>query len=167
MKHKTILAAAIAGLLTCTSCELSDGDHHSSDPETQAAVEYASFKYQSFGNPNVSKCKEDPNVQIKNFKHGANGMSYQWASASKLETWGLTDPGNAGALAVAGYLGSDGVWRFAKFDWISSNRLTRDYANIKGRYNGFDYNTYMAAPKRGFFIMKADGSRRTNIIFDK
>lgn len=88
-------------------------------------------------------------------------MSYKWAKGS-LANWGIADKHSADALAVAGYF--DGkVWRFAKFDWISTDRLTRDHKNIEEHYNGFP-SEYFSAKQHGFFIMSKDGKRRTNVL---
>ena len=123
-----------------------------------------SFKYVSFGSPNCSKAVEDPKVQIKDLKWSTSKLSYKWASTTKLEQWGITDPHAARALACFGYLDKDGVWKFGKIDWISSDRLSRDMHNVNERYNGIDPNAYFSAKQHGFFIMEANGNRRSNII---
>ena len=123
------------------------------------------FLYESFGNPSTSKCVEDPETQIKDLKMNGNGLSYKWEKGN-LRNWGVKDDhDHNGALAIAGWRDRvSGKWRFAKFDWISTDRLTRDFENIHGHYNGFDPDAFFNAPERGFFIMSADGRKRTNIL---
>ena len=118
----------------------------------------------SFGSPNCSKAAEDANTQIKDLKMSSNGLSYKWAKGN-LRNWGITNDHSAKALAVAGY-GDGKTFRCSKFDWISSDRLTRDFENIKDGYNGFKYAEFQKAQKRCFFIMSEDGKRRTNILTD-
>lgn len=117
----------------------------------------------SFGSPNCSKAKEDPNTQIKDLKMGDGWLSYKW-SKGNLRNWGIKNDHDASALAIAGY-GSDGKqYRCAKFDWISSDRLTRGFENIDGGYNGFNGKAFRQAQHKCFFIMSKDGSKRTNIL---
>lgn len=122
------------------------------------------FKYVSFGSPNCAKAVEDPKVQIKDLKWNTKQLSYKWASSTKLEQWGITDPHAAKALACFGYLDQTGTWRFGKIDWISSDRLSRDMHNVNERYNGINPDVYFAAKQHGFFIMEGNGKRRSNII---
>lgn len=118
----------------------------------------------SFGNPNVSKAVEDPNVQIANLKiNGKSGLSYSYTTGN-LSVWGLSYDA-AGALAVAGYE-ENGKFYCAKFDWVSSSRRTRDFANINSGYNGWNPEKFYSAKKRCFFIMSENGKKRTNIITD-
>lgn len=124
----------------------------------------SSFKFVSFGNPNCSKAVEDPKVQIKDLKWSTKQLSYKWASSTKLEQWGITDPHAAKALACFGYLDQTGTWRFCKIDWISSDRLSRNMHNVETGYNGINSKVYFAAKQHGFFIMEANGKRRSNII---
>ena len=120
------------------------------------------IKIVSFGSPNCSKAKEDPNTQIKDLKISKGGLSYKWAKGD-LSNWGIKNKHDAAALAVAGY-GDGKTFRCSKFDWISSDRLTRDFNNINGGYNGFKASEFWEAQKRCFFIMDEKGTKRTNIL---
>ena len=123
------------------------------------------FTFVSFGSPNCSKAVEDPKVQIKDLKWSKSQLSYKWATKTKLDGWGISDPhDHSGALACFGYLDKNGVWRFCKIDWISSDRLTRDMHNVDDGYNGINAKDYYAAKAHGFFIMEKNGKRRTNIL---
>lgn len=130
-------------------------------PQIEEIPASTGIKIVSFGSPNCSKATEDPNTQIKDFRWSKSGMSYKWAKGN-LRNWGITNDHDASALAIAGWF--DGKeWRFAKFDWISTDRLTRGHENIEEHYNGFP-SEYFSASKHGFFIMSKDGKRRTNVL---
>lgn len=137
------------------------------EPETKPTNEQnasETFQIVSFGSPNVSKANEDASTQIKDLKLDKNGLSYRWAKGD-LSNWGIKDKHSADALAVAGY-GDGKTFRCAKFDWISTDRLTRSFENIYGHYNGFDSDEFFKAKYRCFFIMSKDGKRRTNVLVD-
>ncbi len=160
----------ITKLLLLISCIAIIGCEHDSHnapeltPEESTQIAGSPIKISSFGHPNCSSAVEDPHVQIKNFKMSKSGMSYSWASTTKLEVWGLGYT-EAGALAVAGWF--DGKeWKCAKFDWISSSRTTRDWINVNSGYNGFNPAAFFGAQKHCFFIMSSNGRKRSNIIFD-
>lgn len=127
--------------------------------------ETVKIKISSFGNPNVSKAAEDPNVQIRSLKISKDGLRYKWAKGG-CESFGAADKNDySHALAVLGY--GDGLFfRCAKLDWISTSRTTRDFHNLYEGYNGFSAEEFFAAPKRCFFICSVDGKKRTNIIVD-
>jgi hypothetical protein len=133
-------------------------------PVEEVKPSSSGIKIVSFGHPDCSKASEDPNTQIKDLKMSSNGLSYRWAKGN-LRNWGIKDDHSAKALAIAGY-GDGKTFRAAKFDWISSDRLTRDFENIRGGYNGFKYAEFQKAKVRCFFIMSEDGKRRTNILTD-
>lgn len=128
-------------------------------------VKPSDFKFVSFGAPNCSKAVEDPNTQICDFKWSKDRLSYKWKKGN-LRNWGISNDHSAKALAMFGYQDSKGTWRFGKIDWISTDRLTRDMANVHGRYNGIDPNAYFTSKHHGFFIMSEDAKRRTNILTD-
>lgn len=54
-------------------------------------------------------------------------------------------------------------WRGGKFDWISSDRITRDFANIKNGYNGWKSMDVAVAEAYAFVIVSKDGKKRTNV----
>lgn len=57
----------------------------------------------------------------------------------------------------------DGEWRGGKFDWISSDRLSRDFHNISTGYHGWPPDAIRRAAGFAFVILSKDGKRRTNI----
>ena len=58
----------------------------------------------------------------------------------------------------------DGKWVGGKFDWISTSRTTRDFANIRSGYNGWDPSAISKADRCAFVVVSKDGKRRTNVI---
>lgn len=147
------------------STEVSETEHKPETPETPEKEEISSstgIKIVSFGAPNCANAKEDPNTQIKDLKMSKSGLSYRWAKGN-LRNWGIKNDHDAAALAIAGY-GDGKTFRCAKFDWISSDRLTRDFVNINEGYNGFKASEFFKEEHRCFFIMSADGKVRTNIL---
>lgn len=131
--------------------------------ETPIIPQKPQVKVLSFGSPNCSNAQEDPNTQIKDLKWSKNGLSYKWAKGN-LRNWGILKDHDAGALAITGHEVKEGEYRCGKFDWISTDRLTRGFENIHGRYNGFDPEAYFGSKKHAFFIMTSDGKKRTNIL---
>lgn len=159
-----LISLTCVGLLFVFGCEPHGHSGNSSASTEETQIAGSPIKISSFGHPNCANAVEDPHVQIKDFVFRKSGMSYKWASSTKLEVWGLQYT-QAGALAVAGWY--DGKeWKCAKFDWISSSRTTRDWVNVNSHYNGFDPNAFFGSAKHCFFIMSSDGRKRSNIIFD-
>lgn len=58
---------------------------------------------------------------------------------------------------------ADGAWKGGKFDWISSDRLTRDFSNIMSGYHGWPTDAVDTADAYAFCIVSKDGRRRTNV----
>lgn len=141
-----------------------DEDKTPEKPEKEEIVS-SGIKIVSFGSPNCANAKEDPNTQICDFKWSKDRLSYKWKKGN-LRNWGIKNDHDAAALACFGYKDVKGEWRFGKIDWISTDRLTRDMANVHGRYNGIDPNAYFSAAHHGFFIMDEKGTKRTNILTD-
>lgn len=58
---------------------------------------------------------------------------------------------------------ADGAWKGGKFDWVSSNRIVRDFSNIKAGYHGWPADAVKTADAYAFCIVSKDGRRRTNL----
>ncbi|MBR1608005.1 MAG: hypothetical protein IJ678_00140 [Kiritimatiellae bacterium] len=115
----------------------------------------------NFGGFDGSRAVEDPATQIRGLSVSSSGMSYKWAAGS-LKNWGLADT-DASAIAAAFYW--DGSrWVGGKFDWISTSRTTRDWKNVRDRYNGWNPDAFFAASRHAFCIVSKDGKKRTNLI---
>lgn len=151
-----LVAALGLALALCPACERpGDGDHPGGD--FAAATEWR------HGGVNFESAREDPRVQIAELRVGPDGLSFRW-DRGDLSAWGLA-PDQAGAIAAAFYW--DGHhWVGGKFDWVSTSRTSRDFANIKSGYGGWDYAAFAGAPRRAFAVYSADGRRRTNLIGD-
>ena len=59
---------------------------------------------------------------------------------------------------------SDGSWVGGKFDWISSSRRSRDFANVYGGYDGWSLAGVPSPCAAAFVIISPDGKRRSNVI---
>lgn len=123
------------------------------------------FQIESFGSPNCSKAKEVSEAQIKDLKISKNGLTYRWVAGGCEKLGASSASDYSQTLAVAGY-GDGKTFKAAKFDWISTDRLTRSFENIYDHYNGFDPDKFFSAKHRCFFIMSKDGKKRTNILTD-
>lgn len=117
----------------------------------------------SFGSPNCSKAKLDPETQIKDLKVSNDGLSYKWSKGS-LKNWGIENDHDARALAIMGHSSDGKQYKCAKADWISTDRLTRSFENIDEGYNGFNGKEFRKAAYKCFFIMSVDGKKRTNVL---
>lgn len=117
----------------------------------------------SFGSPNCSKAKLDPETQIKDLKVSNDGLSYKWSKGS-LKNWGIENDHDARALAIMGYSSDAKQYKCAKADWISTDRLTRSFENVDDGYNGFNGKEFRKAAYKCFFIMSVDGKKRTNVL---
>lgn len=102
--------------------------------------------------------------RISDLRVSASGLSYRWAEGG-CEQLGASDRGDASqTLACLFVKGMDGKWRGGKFDWISTSRTTRDFANIRSGYHGWPTDSIAAATAYAFVIVSADGNKRTNVI---
>ena len=120
-----------------------------------------------FGNPKCSAAAEVAGAQIGSLKITRSGLSYKWVKGG-CEALGASGPTDyTQTIACAGYADASGAWHFAKFDWISTSRTTRDFKNIDEGYNGWSAAAFFGAKKRGFVIVSADGKRRTNFITEE
>ena len=118
-----------------------------------------------YGGFRGDKAVEDPETQIGGFSINRQKLSYKWTKGD-LSKWGVTDPGDAGKALACAFFWSERerAWIGGKYDWISSNRLTRGLENIYSRYNGWDPDEFWAAPRRAFCIVDKAGNRRTNLV---
>jgi hypothetical protein len=110
------------------------------------------------------KPKSDAKVcaRIRSLSVG-KGMSYRWDNGG-CENLGCKDAKDANALACIFFQDASGQWKGGKFDWISTSRLTRDFANIEQHYNGWNAQGFNNAHHYAFVIVSKDGAKRTNVI---
>lgn len=131
--------------------------------ETSAedAVDFSSLNF-CWGGFKGGSAKLDSKARIYNLSVSSSGMSYKWMGGG-CENIGASSSTDASCLACLFCL-IDGKWQGGKFDWISTSRTTRDFANIKDGYNGWDKSAISKAKKYAFVIVSKDGKKRTNVI---
>ncbi|MBR1608026.1 MAG: hypothetical protein IJ678_00245 [Kiritimatiellae bacterium] len=108
---------------------------------------------------------EDARCRISGLKIGSTGLSFHWDGGIPAG-WkrGATAKGPM-VLACAFYWDERaGAWTGGKFDWIDESRTTRDFANIREGYGGWDAAAFFAAPRRAFCVASADGKYRSNLL---
>lgn len=113
-----------------------------------------------WGGFNGSRAKESDKARIKNLKLTSSGMSYSWESGG-CEGLGAESASDHTHTLACLFL-EDG--RGGKFDWISTNRKTRDFKNIREGYNGWSKNAFDSSKKVWFCICSSNGKLRTNLI---
>lgn len=123
-----------------------------------------SWDYGGFGGKlaTLSDCR------ITDLKVSSGGLSYRWAEGG-CEALGAANRGDASkTLACLFVLCRDASgaesWRGGKFDWISTNRTTRDFKNIKTGYHGWKISDVENATRYAFVIVDENGKRRSNVI---
>ena len=84
-----LISLTCVGLLFVFGCEPHSHSSDSSTSTEETQIAGSPIKISSFGHPNCANAVEDPHVQIKDFVFRKSGMSYKWASSTKLEVWGL------------------------------------------------------------------------------
>jgi hypothetical protein len=118
-----------------------------------------------YGGFSAGSAVEDPETVIGNCRIGKTVMSYRWEKGD-LSKWGIKDPHDASKALACAFFWSEAnkAWIGGKFDWISSDRLSRNLENIDSGYKGWDAKRFWAAPRRAFCIVKSDGKKRTNLV---
>jgi len=129
------------------------------------AVPYSSLVW-AYGDFNGSKAPLDATVRIKSLTFSPSTLYYAWA-AGGCEQLGATSAGDHNATICAAFFkGSDGVWRGGKFDWISSNRLSRGLEHCYG-YNGWTLDGVPNPCDACFVIVSVKTGTRSNVIVGK
>jgi hypothetical protein len=104
-------------------------------------------------------------ARIRGLKVTRNGLSYSWESGG-CEDLGAPGPRDATCLACL-FCHVRDQWLGGKFDWISTDRRTRDLENIESGYGGWEYEAFRDADAYAFVVVSKDGKRRTNVIVQK
>jgi len=125
------------------------------------AVDYSALDW-CCGGFSAKNAKPVDGVEIANLKVSSNGMSYSWKSGG-CEKLGASSKTDASCLACL-FCKVNGKWVGGKFDWISTSRTTRDFANINGSYNGWNPKALTSAKEYAFVIVGKDGKKRSNVI---
>ena len=155
-------------------------------PETQAAVATAVGESKQENNPPSAMTaaapalffevggvkaspKEDERCRISGLRMTPDGLSFKWEFGIP-DDWKRGRDEGKGAMVQACAFYCDaahGGWVGGKFDWIDERRSTRDFKNIRERYNGWDPDAFFAAPRRAFCVMSADGKLRSNLLVEE
>lgn len=79
-----------------------------------------------------------------------------------MSAWGY----GAGTLVYACLFvkNNDGNWVGGKFDWISSNRTSRDLKNVLGGYSGWNLSNVPNPCQAAFVILDKNKQRRSNVL---
>lgn len=112
-----------------------------------------------------SRAKETPDAQVGGVRMDAKGMRYKWVKGG-CEVLGAVSARDYSHTVACAFYWDGAAWVGGKFDWISTSRTTRDFANIKDGYHGWNWRAFVDAERRAFCIVSADGKRRTNLAED-
>jgi hypothetical protein len=119
------------------------------------------WTYGGFNGKNASPVN---GCRISTLVVGSHSMSYKWEDGG-CELLGAADRGDYNATMAALFvLGSDGIWRGGKFDWVSTSRTSRSFENIEVGYHGWPEGAILDAAAYAFVIVGKDGKRRSNVI---
>lgn len=131
-------------------------------PEPADGVDFARLSW-DWGGFNGSGATLVQEAQIGSLSVSASGLRYSWVSGGCEALDAANSHENANCIAALFVLDGTGTWRGGKFDWISTDRLTRDFKNISGAYNGWPPDAVKTAKAYAFVIVSKDGKRRTNV----
>lgn len=123
-------------------------------------VPFGSLSWTFGGKPN-GRGARNGGVIISGARFSAGGVSFSYAK--DLSAWGCS-PGELGGIACLFVRKSNGQWVGGKFDWISSSRRSRDFANVYGGYEGWSLAGVPNPCAAAFVIVSPDGKRRSNVI---
>lgn len=139
------------------------GGEHSQEPDTADEANFLSLGW-DYGGFNGRDAQIVTVAKIGNLRVAKAGLTYEWKAGGCEALDAANSHENANCIAALFILGSDGKWRGGKFDWISTDRLSRDFKNIRTSYNGWPADAIESARAFAFCILSADGKRRTNVI---
>lgn len=129
-------------------------------PEESCVPPVAGCFLWKFGGFDGSKAAEDSRCRVSSLRVGASCLTLKWETGIPGD-WKKSAEG----FVVAAVFYWDGSnWIGGKFDWIDEARRSRDFKNIFGGYNGWDGKAFAAASRFAFFVVSADGKKRSNII---
>ena len=93
----------------------------------------------------------------------SSGLRYHFAAGDLRAIDPTNSHDNPNCIAALFVCGPGGVWRGGKFDWISSDRLSREFFNIRTGYHGWPTDAVESADAYAFCIVSKDGRARTNL----
>ena len=123
-------------------------------------VPFGALKWTFGGKPNGAGARNG-GVVISGARFSAGGVSFSYVK--DLSAWGYSS-GALGGVACLFVQKENGQWVGGKFDWISSSRRSRDFANVYGGYEGWSLAGVPSPCQAAFVIVSPDGKRRSNVI---
>ena len=142
--------------------DIYDGEQSPSVPSPDAPAPPLRWTVGGFDG---SRAKETPDAQVGGVKMDAKGMRYKWVKGG-CENLGAVSARDYSHTVACAFYWDGAAWVGGKFDWISTSRTTRDFANIKDGYHGWNWRAFVDAERRAFCVCSADGKRRTNLAED-
>lgn len=135
------------------------------EPVADDEVNYAALQWTcgGFAAPRAEPCN---GVAIADLRISASGLSYRYEEGDLTALSPANSHENADCIAAL-FCRVAGVWQGGKMDWISSDRLTRDWHNVRGGYKGWSGGLLDSADAFAFVIVSGDGRRRTNVILSE
>ena len=109
------------------------------------------------------KAVRAPGAEIGSLKVTANGLSYKWLSGGCEDLDRSCSHSNP-CCTCALFCRVNGTWIGGKFDHISTDRRTRDFANIRSGHGGWIPAALSRADAFAFVILDDKAKRRTNVI---
>lgn len=150
--------AVLASVAVLSGCFL-----NKDEPSSPDEIDFSKLAW-DYGGLNASNAELVDGATIGSLNVSSSGMSYQWVSGGCENLDASNSHDNANCVAAFFVKDSSGSWRGGKIDWISTDRLTRDFKNIKSGYNGWKRDAVETATGYAFVIVTQDGSKRTNVI---
>ncbi|MBR3084947.1 MAG: hypothetical protein IKH04_00945 [Kiritimatiellae bacterium] len=133
----------------------------SAPPDAADAVDYSLLDWR-YGRFDGSKAALS-SARIAGLRVTADGLSYKW-TAGGCEDLDRACSHVKPCCTCALFCRVNGKWIGGKFDHISTDRRTRDFANIRESYGGWDPSALRAADAYAFVILDDGARRRTNVI---
>lgn len=131
-------------------------------PDAADAVDYSLLDWR-WGRFDGRKAVRAAGAEIGSLKVTPNGLSYKWVSGG-CEDLDRSCSHSKPCCTCALFCCVNGKWIGGKFDHISTDRRTRDFANIRESYGGWIPAALSRADAFAFVILDDGGKRRTNVI---
>ena len=131
-------------------------------PDAADAVDYSLLDWR-WGRFDGRKAVRAAGAEIGSLKVTPNGLSYKWVSGG-CEDLDRSCSHSKPCCTCALFCCVNGKWIGGKFDHISTDRRTRDFANIRESYGGWIPAALSRADAYAFVILDDGGKRRTNVI---
>lgn len=136
-----------------------DGDGPEMPPADDVEYDNLHWRYGGFSGESAERVD---GVRVVLDSVASGGLRYHYAGGDLRAISAQNSHDNPDCVACLFCL-LDGEWRGGKFDWISSDRLFRDFHNISTGYHGWPPDAIRRAAGFAFVILSKDGKRRTNI----